>query len=83
LSIDVFDITTYCKPTGNYVAVDNGIGGRTLHFNNFVVAYPATPSYAYTLSFVSPLGSTRTAHFQRGDGISARFKLSPNSSGHR
>ena len=75
----VFDITTYYKPTGNYVGVDNGIGGRTLHFNDFVVAYPATPSYAYTLSFVPPLSSTETAHFEQGDGISVRFKLSPDS----
>jgi hypothetical protein len=57
----------------------SGIGGRTLHFNDFVVAYPATPSYAYTLSFVPPLSSTRTAHFEQGDAIIARFKLSPNT----
>jgi hypothetical protein len=75
----VFDITTYYKPTGNYVGVDNGIGGRTPHFNDFVVAYPATPSYAYTLSFIPPLSSTRTAHFEQGDGFSVRFKLSPNT----
>jgi len=75
----VFDITTYYKPTGNYVGVDNGIGGRTLHFNDFVVAYPATPSYAYTVSFLPPLSSTETAHFEQGDGISVRFKLSPDS----
>src|SRR5215469_1226497 len=75
----VFDITTYYKPTGNYVGVDNGIGGRTLHFNDFVVAYPSTPSYAYTLSFVPPLSATRKTYFERGDAITARFKLSPNT----
>jgi hypothetical protein len=75
----VFDITTYYKPTGNFVGIDNGIGGRTLHFNDFVVAYSATPSYAYTVSFVPPLSSTATAHFEQGDGISVRFNLSPNS----
>jgi hypothetical protein len=75
----VFDITDYYKPTGNYVGVDNGISGRTLHFNDFVVAYPATPSYAYVLSFVPPFSSTRAAHFEQGNSFSVRFKLTPNT----
>lgn len=75
----VFDITTYYKPTGNFVGVDNGIGGRTLHFNDFVVAYPAAPSYAYKLSFVAPLNSARKTYFEQGDAIMARFKLTPNT----
>jgi sugar lactone lactonase YvrE len=75
----VFDITTYYKPTGNFVGVDNGIGGGTKHFNDFVVAYPAAPSYAYTMSFVPPLSSTRKAHFEQGDSIFVRFTLSPNT----
>jgi trimeric autotransporter adhesin len=75
----VFDITDYYKPTGNYVGVDNGIGGGTQHFNDFIVAYPATPSYAYALSFALPLSSTQTAHFEQGDSITAKFKLIPNT----
>jgi len=59
--------------------VDAGIGGRALHFNDFVVAYPGVPNTTYTFTWAAPLSASKPAHFEVGNSIWAKFKLSPNT----
>jgi len=79
----VFDITNYYQPTGETVGVDAGIVGQTLHFNDFVVAYPGVPpagaaNYAY--SWLPPLkGANKATVFGLGASIPVRFRLTPNT----
>jgi len=75
----VFDITDTYQPTGADVGVDAGIGGRTLHFNDFVVAYPGVPNTNYTFTWTPPFSASKPAQFEAGDSILARFKLNPNT----
>src|SRR5579862_2385122 len=75
----VFDITNYYQPTGEFVGLDPGISGQTLHFNDFVVAYPGATKTTYTTSWVPPLSSTTAAPFVMGDTMNARFSLKPNT----
>jgi YVTN family beta-propeller protein len=75
----VFDITDTYQPTGQYVGLDSGIGGLTLHFNDFVVAYPGAPKSSYSFKWVPPLSASKPAYFEAGDSILARFKLSPDT----
>ena len=78
----VFDITNYYQPTGETVGVDAGIVGQTLHFNDFVVAYPGVPpagSTSYTYTWLPPLkDGNKVTVFSAGASIPVRFQLSPN-----
>jgi len=79
----VFDITNYYQPTGETVGVDAGIVGQTLHFNDFVVAYPGVPPAGaanYTYTWLSPLkGGNKATVFSAGASIPVRFQLTPNT----
>lgn len=75
----VFDITNYYQPTGEQVGVDAGISGQTLHFNDFVVAYPGVLSTNYSYTWLPPLKGSKTTQFSVGAAIPARFQVSPNT----
>jgi len=74
----VFDITNYYQPTGEFVGVDAGISGQTLHFNDFVVAYPGVTSSSYSYSWLSPLKGSKATQFAVGASIPVRFQLLPD-----
>jgi trimeric autotransporter adhesin len=75
----VFDITNYYEPSGALVGIDPGIGGRTKHFSDFVVAYPLSPNTTYTYTWAGALRANRVAHFEAGDSIPVRFRVSPDT----
>jgi sugar lactone lactonase YvrE len=79
----VFDITNYYQPTGETVGVDAGILGQTLHFNDFVVAYPGVPpagSATYTYTWLPPLkGGNKATLFSVGASIPVSFQLTPKT----
>src|SRR5579862_802416 len=74
----VFDITNYYQPTGEFVGLDPGISGQTLHFNDFVVAYPGVTSGNYTFAILPPLKANKAAVFPQGSSIPISFTLAPS-----